>query len=52
MSLFLVEMYKNRVIYLGFDKIAELLIEKGSVVDAVGQDGHTLLISAADKGMK
>lgn len=35
---------------LGFDKVAELLIEKGADVNVVGQGGHTALNWAAYGG--
>lgn len=38
------------LLHLGFDKIAEFLIEKGANVDAVGQDGNTPLIWSVYNG--
>lgn len=35
---------------LGFDKIAELLIQNGAKVNVVGQSGGTALMKAAAKG--
>lgn len=38
--------------FLGYDKVANLLIEKGADVNIVGKDGITALILAAKKGKK
>lgn len=37
--------------FLGFDEIAELLIEKGADTNVVGNSGSTALTWAAEKGM-
>lgn len=37
-------------IFLGFDKIAELLIENGADVNNVGGGGKTALMHAVSKG--
>lgn len=38
--------------FLGHDKVAELLIEKGADINVVVQDGMTVLHWAADKGFE
>lgn len=40
------------ILFLGFDKIAELLIQSGADVHIVGQNGNTALIWAIYKGRK
>lgn len=47
-----VEIIRFVVSFLGFDKVAELLIEKGADVHIVGQDGTTALTVASNKGKK
>lgn len=39
-----------KLLWLGYDKAATLLIEKGAEVNAVGKYGKTALIHAAQKG--
>lgn len=43
-------MKKTTSSFLGFDKIAELLIQKGADVNVLGQFGRTALSWAATKG--
>lgn len=44
-------MKKNvRILFLGYDKVAELLIQKGADVNIVGDYGSTALIWAAENG--
>lgn len=38
--------------FLGFDQIAELLIQKGANINVVGSEGNTALIWAAKNGKK
>lgn len=42
--------HEKIVIFLGFDKIAENLIDRGALVNVEGQNGMTPLMWAAKKG--
>lgn len=43
---------ENALYSLGFDEVAELLIQKGADVHVVGEYGQTALIYAAGKGFE
>lgn len=46
------ELWYRPNFFLGFDKIAEYLIQNGADVNAIGQDGNSVLIWAAYNGKK
>lgn len=46
---FLCEIFLN---FLGFDRVAELLIQKRSDINIMGNRGKTALMSALEKGKK
>lgn len=43
---------KSRILFSGFSKITELLIQKNANVNVVGRDGKTALIWSAEQGEK
>lgn len=42
--------YKPRLKILGFDHVAQLLIDRGAAIDHIGIIGETSLIKAAERG--
>lgn len=46
------EAFNKAISFLGYEKIAEFLIEKGADVNVLGSDGSSALTLAADKGMQ
>lgn len=45
------ELFKGFILFwLGFERAAQVLIQKGADVNIIGQDGNTALIVAASKG--